>query len=246
MLCNDDVASEVRQASILFHAFPPIKVKGYSQLVQIYQPELDVDAPLNEEGRATRMDPFSGAVKSKRRRSITEMALAKLDACDFKQQMIVKLSAALAISSHSASIARSVIVGLYPGPSAEVDEMLESLVSLKLLIRAETTALDTFFTFLHPSMVGAIYDALLSDQRMRFHAQLVQWFRRMLLLRLEQDDAQPTDLIVLLDTLAEQIWRSGDVLDAARYLAACAWVHGEVCALARSRSASWTNFAISW
>eukprot|EP00966_Prymnesium_polylepis_P280260 6475688-Prymnesium_polylepis.1 len=42
-----------------------------------------------------------------------------MDQCGFKQQMIIKLCAALAMSKHTA-ILRSLIVDLYPGPATEV------------------------------------------------------------------------------------------------------------------------------
>ena len=143
VLCNDEVANEMKRTegfSYAFHALPPIRVKGYSKPVTIYQPEAEGDdgSFKGEDssfkgGSSKSATPASSQVThTKGKRPMTEVVLMKMDQCGFKQQMIVKLCAALAISKHT-TIRRSVIVGLYPGPSAEVDESLKSLHSIKLL-----------------------------------------------------------------------------------------------------------------
>ena len=45
---------------------------------------------------------------------------------------------------------------------------------------------------------------MLSDQRTRLHSQLAEWYRRRLLLRLEEEDTQPDDVVQLLDAIGEQ------------------------------------------
>jgi len=225
ILCNDEVATDIKRIgdmSFQFHAFPAISVKGYDKRVTIYQPALpELDDPGLTEDSMRR--PFGSA---RMQHTIADKTLMKMDQCGFKQQMIVKLCAALAVSRH-VTINRSVIVGLYPGPSADVHEMLNSLCDLHLLKRIEISQLDVVFEFFHRAAGSFIYDLMLSDQRTRFHMQLAEWFRRRLLLRLEEDDTQPEDIVQLLDIIAEQVWRSGEALMGATYLVAGARVFGE-------------------
>ena len=68
--------------------------------------------------------------------------------CDFKQQVVIKLCAAVAISKHG-TIDRAVVVGLYPGALDEVDKVLNQLIDLRLLTCVSATRLDARFEFFH-------------------------------------------------------------------------------------------------
>ena len=173
--------------------------------------------------------------------NLSESVLMRLDKCSFREQMIVKLCSTI-VASHSGTassfstatrvtrmpIQRSVLIALYPGPFAEVDDALSSLVKLQFLERVDVSKLDVVLEFTRKFDAGAIYDLMLSEQRTRYHQQLADWYRRRCLVRMEEADVKPNDIVTHLDTISDQLARCGDAIGSATLMCAAAKLYGEV------------------
>uniref|UniRef100_A0A7S3B8R3 Uncharacterized protein n=1 Tax=Haptolina ericina TaxID=156174 RepID=A0A7S3B8R3_9EUKA len=212
--------------SFIFNSHAPIRVKGYSNLVTIYSPEPDSSEPAEDQlaEESSECGRRSSPTKSTLTRS--DVVLMKMDQCSFSGQMLLKLCSALAISSR-AQISKSVLAGLHAGTVEEVDETIKGLIVLKLLHQVGWTQMDQAYEFVDKAHANVVYGLMLQAQRSRIHTQLADWYRRRMLLRLEEEDTSPDDLIAMIDTLSEQLVRSGDILAGAQYLCAAARIYGE-------------------
>ena len=67
-----------------------------------------------------------------------------------------------------------------------------------------------------------------SEQRTRYHQQLADWYRRRCLVRMEEADVKPNDIVTHLDTISDQLARCGDAIGSATLMCAAAKLYGEV------------------
>ena len=139
---------------------------------------------------------------------------AQLGSLSMQDQMILKIASAIGASFESSVLART-----YPGPRADVNDVLHGTLK-DFVIRDESAVNDVRFVFKDPATAQIIYDQMLPSQSMRLHTQIAEEYQRTRRKR-QQDGFSTGDSIVL---LARHYHKSDKTGMAKQYLVAAGLV----------------------
>ena len=118
-----------------------------------------------------------------------ELVLAQVDRLPVQAQVVVKTASVL-----GARFEYSVLIGIYPGPPADVDRALDS-DAVKLLLVAEPRSRatdDKAHAWQSTAVRDIVYNLMLLSARQRLHLQAAEFYERVTALR--AGEGLPTDV----------------------------------------------------
>ena len=122
-------------------------------------------------------------------RNVKELVLAQVDRLPVQAQVVVKTASVL-----GARFEYSVLIGIYPGPPADVDRALDS-DAVKLLLVAEPRSRatdDKAHAWRSTAVRDIVYNLMLLSARQRLHLQAAEFYERVTALR--AGEGLPTDV----------------------------------------------------
>ncbi len=143
-----------------------------------------------------------------------EVVVAQLGNLSMQDQMILKIASAIGASFES-----SVLASTYPGPRADVNDVLNGTLK-DYVIRDESAVNDVRFVFKDNQTQQIIYDMMLQSQARRLHTQIAEEYQRTR--RKRKQEGFSTDDSILL--LARHYHKSDQADKAKQYLVAAGLV----------------------
>ena len=175
--------------------------------------------------------------------TVTEIVLAELDRLPVPAQQLVKIAAAIA-----GPFERQMLIGIYPGRAAEVDEALRSPALLNYLVELSPTShvggretpkeggeegggqespvpgpsngASQQWTIKNPAVGDVVNRLMLLSQKQKLHKQISEWYLRLCVLETRGVAGDQGGIEELVNRLAYHSSRSGDANLAKRHLLA--------------------------
>ena len=175
--------------------------------------------------------------------TVTEIVLAELDRLPVPAQQLVKIAAAIGVPFE-----RQMLIGIYPGRAAEVDEALRSPALLNYLVELSPTShvggretpkeggeegggqespvpgpsngASQQWTIKNPAVGDVVNRLMLLSQKQKLHKQISEWYLRLCVLETRGVAGDQGGIEELVNRLAYHSSRSGDANLAKRHLLA--------------------------